>query len=141
MFLLTEFLLCVDWLTLYCSIGLLYFFHVFVIWFSVCCTDWVISIFLSSKSLIHSSALFILLFSAFSSVSISGNEFPYFSMLLIIFSSSLLKESALLFIAHLNSLILSLNSFSIFTISLLNSMSVRLEVCFIVCCFMLILFF
>ena len=37
----------------------------FVIWFSVCCPDWVIFIILCSKSLICSSALFILLFRAF----------------------------------------------------------------------------
>ena len=41
-------------------------------------------------------------------------------MFLLIFSSSFLKESALLFIS-------SLNSFSIFNTSLLNSVSVRLQ--------------
>ena len=92
----------------------------FFIWFYVYCPDWVISIILSSKSLIHSSALFILLFIAFSSVSNSANEFSSFSYFLLIFSSSFLKESALLFIS-------SLNSFSIFNTSLFNSMSVRLQ--------------
>ena len=48
---------------------------------------------------------------AFSSVYTSANEFYSFSWLLLIFSSSFLRESALLFIS-------SLNSFSIFTISL-----------------------
>ena len=113
-----EFLLCIDWPALYYAVGLLYCF--FLIWFSVCCPDWVISIILSSTSLIHSSALFILVFIAFSSVCISTNEFSSFSWLLLIFSSSFLKESALLFISYLN-------SFSIFTISLLNSKSVRLQ--------------
>ena len=36
----------------------------FSIWFSTYCLDWMISIIISSKSLIHSSALFILPFSA-----------------------------------------------------------------------------
>ena len=79
-----------------------------------------ISIILSSTSLIHSSALFILVFTAFSSVYISANEFSSFSWLLLIFSSSFLRVSALLLIS-------SLNSFSIFTLSLLNSRSVRLQ--------------
>jgi len=116
-----EFLvLCVDWPTLYYAIGLLYCFHVFFIWFSICSPVWVISIILSSTSLIRSSALFILLFVAFSSACISANEFSSFSWLLLIFSSSFLRESAWLFIS-------SLNSFSIFTISLLKSKSVRLQ--------------
>ena len=68
----------------------LYCFHVFS-WFSVYCPDWVISIILSSKSLICSSALFILLFSAFSSVCISANEFSNFSWFLLIFSGSFLN--------------------------------------------------
>uniref|UniRef100_A0A4X1UK17 Uncharacterized protein n=1 Tax=Sus scrofa TaxID=9823 RepID=A0A4X1UK17_PIG len=92
----------------------------FFIWFSVCCPDWVISIILSSTSLIRSSELFILFFIALSSVCISANEFSSFSWLLLILSSSFLKESALLLIS-------SLNSFSIFNTSLLNSMSVRLQ--------------
>ena len=115
-----EFLLCVDWPALYYPIDLLYCFHVFFIWFSVCCPDWVISIILSSTSLFHSSALFLLLFIAFTSVCISSNEFSGFPWLLLIFSISFLKESELLFIS-------SLNSFSIFTISLLNSRSVWLQ--------------
>ena len=57
----------------------------FFIWFSVCCPDWVISIILSYKSLICSSALFIMLFSAFNSVCISANEFSNFSMFLLIY--------------------------------------------------------
>ena len=99
----------------------------FFSWFSVCCPDWVISIHLSSKSLIRFSALFLLLSIAISSVCVSANEFSNFSMFLLIFSSSCLKESALLFISTLNSLIFSLNSFGIFTTSLLNSVSVRLQ--------------
>ena len=61
------------------------------IWFSVWCSDWVISIILSSKSPIHSSVLFILLFSAFNSACNTENEFSNFSWLLLIFSSSFLK--------------------------------------------------
>ena len=97
-----------------------------------------ISINLSSKSLIRSSALFILLFIVFSSVFISADEFSSFSWLLFIFSSSFLQceqavvprmLSVLLFISSLNSLIFSLNSVNIFTISLLNSVSIRLHKC------------
>ena len=92
----------------------------FFIWFSVCCSVWVISIILSSMSLIRSSALFILVLIAFSSVCVSASEFSSFSWLFLIFYSSFLRESALLFS-------FSLNSFNIFTISLLNSKSVRLQ--------------
>ena len=92
----------------------------FFLWFSVCCAVWVISIILSSRSLMHSFALSNLLFIACSSVCISANEYSSFSWLLLIFSSSFLRESALLFIS-------SCNSFSIFTISLLNSKCVRLQ--------------
>ena len=60
-------------------INLFYCFHVFFIWFSICRPDWVISIILSSKSLIHSSALFILLLSVFNSACVSANEFSNFS--------------------------------------------------------------
>ena len=86
-----------------------------------------ISIILSSKLLIHSSELLILLFSAFSLVYVFANEFSSFSMFPLVFSSSFLKESALLFISALDYLIFSLNSLSILTISLLNSMSVRMQ--------------
>ena len=99
----------------------------FFIWFSDFCPDWVISTILSSKSLIHSSALLILLFGAFSSICVSANEYSNSSMFLLTFSSSFLKESALLFISALNSLIFSLNSSSIFTTYPLNSVSVRLQ--------------
>ena len=92
----------------------------FFIWFSFCCPDWVFSIILSATSLIHSSASFILLFIALSSVCISANEFSSFPWLLLTFYSSFLKESVLLLIS-------SINSFSIFNTSLLNSMSVRLQ--------------
>ena len=114
-----ESILCINLPALYYPIGLI-FLSFFSIWFSVCCPDWVISIILSSKSLIHSSALFILLFIALSSVCISANEFYSFSWLLLICSHSFLRESAFLFQS-------SLNSFRIFTMSLLNSKSVRLQ--------------
>ena len=88
----------------------------FFIWLSVCCPDWVISIILSSRSLIRSSALFILLFIAFRSAFVSVNEFSNFSWFLFI----VLQYSAFLSIAFLN-------SFSIFVISFLNSVSIRLK--------------
>ena len=43
--LLLESLLCIDWPALYYPIDLLYCFHVFFIWFSVCCPDWVSPLF------------------------------------------------------------------------------------------------
>ena len=76
-------------------------------------------IILSYRSLIHSSALFILLFSSFNSVCVSASEFYIFSRLLI-FSGSFVKSSVLLFISALNSFIFTLNSFKIVTIPLLN---------------------
>ena len=78
------------------------------IWLSVCYFDWVISIFLSSRSLILSSVFVILLFILMSSVFISANEFSNFSWLLLIISSSFLQLSAFLLIAFLNSLNISL---------------------------------
>ena len=78
------------------------------IWLSVCYFDWVISIFLSSRSLILSSVFVILLFILMSSVFISANEFSNFSWLLLIVSSSFLQLSAFLLIAFLNSLNISL---------------------------------
>ena len=48
--------ICIDWQALYYSIGLLHCFHLFIyffIWFSVCCSDWVISIILSSTQISH----------------------------------------------------------------------------------------
>ena len=47
----------------------------FFIGFSVCCPDWVTSVIISSKSLIHSSASFLVLFSIFKSAWVSTNEF------------------------------------------------------------------
>ena len=88
--LLLESLLCADWPTLHYPIDLLHCFMFFSFGFLSACPDWVISIILSTKSLIRSSALFILLVSAFNSVCVSGNEFSNFSQLLI-FSSSFLK--------------------------------------------------
>ena len=99
----------------------------FFIQFSVCCPDWVITIILSSKSLIRSSALFILLFSASNSACTSASEFSNVSWLLLLLSSSFLKESALRFISTLNYFIFSLNPFSNFTSSFLKSVSVRLQ--------------
>ena len=62
----------IDWHALYYPIGLLHcslvFYFYFLICLSVCCLHWVITISLSSKSLILSSVLFILLLIAFSSV-------------------------------------------------------------------------
>ena len=78
------------------------------IWLSVCYFDWVISIFLSSRSLILSSVFVILLFILMSSVFISANEFSNFSWLLLIISSSFLQLSAFLLIAFLNSFSISL---------------------------------
>lgn len=56
-------------------ISLLLFFS---ICFFVCCFDWVVSIILSSKSLIHSSVLFDLLFIASRLVFISAIELANF---------------------------------------------------------------
>ena len=53
---------------------LLFFFYLFF----VCCFDWVVSIILSSKSLIHSSVLFNLLFIASRLVFISAIELANF---------------------------------------------------------------
>ena len=91
-------------------------FNFFFIWVSFCYSNWVISIILSSRS---SSALFIVLFIAFSSAFMSSNEFSNFSWPLTA-SSSFLQQPAFLLIAFLN-------SFSIFIIPLLNSVSVRLK--------------
>ena len=66
--------------------SLLYCVH-FFIWLSVCCSDWVISIILSSKSRIYPCALFILLFTTFSSAFMSANEFSNFSWLLLLLAS------------------------------------------------------
>ena len=80
------------WNPYYVQIGALYIipqisciaFGLFFIWFFVCDPDWVISIILSSKSLIHYSALFILLFNAFDSAFVCAKEFSNFSWLLLI---------------------------------------------------------
>ena len=89
--LLLGFLLCVHWHASYYPIGLLYCFHFFKIWLSVCCSDWLISIILSPRSFIHSYALFIQLFITFSSGFVSVSEFCNFSWLLLIVSSFLLQ--------------------------------------------------
>ena len=67
-----ESLLCIDWHALYYPIdGSYCFLFFFFIWFSLCSPDLVISILLSSKSLICSSALFFLLVNAFNSAFVS----------------------------------------------------------------------
>ena len=75
-----------------------------------------ISIILSSRSLIHSSALFILLFIAFSSAFISVNEGSNFSWFLFIVSSSFLQQSAFLLIAFLVPSVFSLSPFWILSL-------------------------
>lgn len=92
---------------------------------SVSCSDWMISIILSSRSLTHSSALFILLFIAFSSAFILANEFSNFSWLLLIIFLSFLSNLSIAF----------LNSFNIFITSFLKLVSIRLKRSFIVCFF------
>ena len=62
--------------------------YLFLIYVSVCSLDWVISIILLSISLIHSSALLILLFIVFSSALVSSHEFSDFSWLFLIVSNS-----------------------------------------------------
>ena len=84
--------------------SLILLFRFFFSFCFLCCPDWVSPIILSSKSVIHSSALFILLFNSFNSPCISANEFTHFSWFLLIFSNSFLKQSALLFISSIFSL-------------------------------------
>ena len=115
--LLLEFLLRKDWPTFYYTVSLIWLSS-FSIWFSFCSPVWLIAIVLSSTSLIHSSALFILVLTALSSICISANEFFGFAWLLLMFSHSILRASAFLFIS-------CLHSFSLFTVSLLNSKSDR----------------
>ena len=64
--------------------------YFFLICVSVCSLDCVISIILSSISLIHSSALLILLFVVFSSALVSSHEFFNFSWLFLMVSNSFL---------------------------------------------------
>ena len=78
-----------------------------------------ISVILSSRSLICFSALFILLFIAFSSAFVSASEFSNFSWFFFIVFSSFLQYSAVLLIAFLN-------SFNSFVISFLKLVFVRL---------------
>ena len=59
-----------------------------LIWLSIFCPYWVIAIILSFRSIVRSFALFILLSIAFSSASVSPNEFSNFSWFLFIVSSS-----------------------------------------------------
>ena len=93
--LLLEYLLYIDWHALYYLTSLLYCFHSFFffsIWLPICCFNWVISIILSFRSLILSSALFILLSIAFSSTFVLASELKIFSclfMFLVLFYSNL----------------------------------------------------
>ena len=97
--------------------GLLYCFHFFPpIWPSVCYSDWMISIFLYSKSLIHSSPLFILIFIGLSWAFLCKTSF----LIVLLYSFWFLFTVLCISVD-------SLNSFSIFIISLLNSMSVILK--------------
>ena len=69
----------------------------FKICLSVCCSDWTVSIILSSRSFIH-SALFSLIAIAFSLVFISALGLSNFDWFLYIISSSLLQWSEFLFL-------------------------------------------
>ena len=63
----------------------------FKICLSICSSDWVMSLILPSRSCIHSSALFSLLFIAFSLASVPTNEFSNIRWLLSVVSVSLLQ--------------------------------------------------
>ena len=73
------------WDPYYVQIAILYIISCllsfFLIYLSVCCSDWVISVVLPFRALIHSSALSRLLFVVFNSDFISANEFSNFSWL------------------------------------------------------------
>ena len=85
---------------------------------SVCCSDWVISIILFSRSLTCSSVLLSLVFTASRLVFISAMELSNFDWFLFIVSSFLLEWSAFLLKIFI--------SFSIFITSFLSSLSCRL---------------
>lgn len=120
-------LFCIDWHALYYPISLWYCFQFFFLfgflsavligWFPLL---WLLDLEDYSRSLIHPSALLVILFIVFSSVFVSSNEFSNFSGLLLILSISFLQSSALLLITFLN-------PFSIFIISVLNSVTIRLR--------------
>ena len=118
-----ESLFYIDWHTLYYPIELLFcvlfffFFFILLFFFFPNCSNFHYS---SSKSLVHPSTLFILLFHAFSSAFVSANQFCNFSRPLLIVSSSFLKLSILPLIAVLNSISISISCF-------LNSASFRLH--------------
>ena len=78
-----------------------------------CCSDWMISIILSSRSFIYSFVLFSMLLVASCLVYISGIDLLNFDWFLFIVISSLLQWSVFL-------LITSLNNFSICIISFFN---------------------
>ena len=114
-----EPLLCIGCHALHYPIDLACCFH-FFLHLSVCCSDRVISIILSSRALIHSSASFNLLFIAFRLVFILAIELSNFDLFLFMIYSSLIQWSA--FIS-----IIFLNSFSIFITSFWTWGLVRLE--------------
>ena len=104
-----EPLLCIDCHALHYHIDLACCFHFFS-HLSVCCSDCVISITLSSRSLIHFSASFSLLFIAFRLVFILAVELSNFDWFLFIISSSLLQWSAFISIIFLNCFIIFVTS-------------------------------
>ena len=76
--LLLESLLCIGWHVFYYPIGHLRCFKFFFICLTVCCSDWVISIILSSRWLTHSSVSLSWLFIASRLVFISAVELSIF---------------------------------------------------------------
>jgi len=85
-----EPLLCIGCHALHYPIDLACCFHFFP-HLSVCCCDCVISIILSSRAPIHSSASFSLLFIAFRLVFILAIELSNFDLFLFMIYSSLLQ--------------------------------------------------
>ena len=88
-----------------CLIDLLSCFHFFFICLSVCCSDWVISIILLSRSLIHSFALFSLVFIA-SRLFILAIELSSFDWFIFIVFAYIICVSI-----NLNSLVFLLSPF------------------------------
>ena len=88
-------------------VAFIFFFTCLYMW----CSDWMIFVILSSRSLIHSSVSFSLLFIASGLVFILPIELSNFGWFVFIVSKSLLQQSAFL-------LIIFLNSFSLFITSL-----------------------
>ena len=122
-------LLSIGFHTLYYPIGL-----------SICCSDWVISIILSSRS-----ALLYMLFIALSSTFILANKFSNFLFFFMV-SNSLLHLSAFLSTAHFSNFIVPFLSWVSITlkrsVSLFfhrNSLGLLFGSCFI--CFIILLAF